>query len=140
MAALLKRQMVAQQVMQGAPKYAGITDFEKYKDFTSNNPNLSADFRPLNFDKLLQSGAVRVTNRGTDTGFDPNPASGFSLVSGYNDAVGEGTRSWKDNPNFYPTVKEMFSTRPKDIGVHKYLQIIQSAKDLGLTDEDIYAK
>ncbi len=140
MAAILKQQMIAEQALQGTPKYAAITDFEKYKKLTSNNKNLTADFRPLNFDKLLKSGAVRVTNRGTDSGFDPNPGSGFSLVSGYNDAVGEATREWTDNPNFYPVVKDMFTNRPKDIGVHKYLQIIQSAKDLGLTDEDIYAK
>jgi len=141
MAQMLKQQMVAQQTMaNGTPQYAAITDFEKYKPLTSNNPNLSADFRPLNFDKLMQSGAFRVTHRGLDNGYDPDPNAGFSLVSGYNDAVGEQTRGWKDNPSAYRVVKDMFTTRPTDIGAHKYLQIIQSAKDLGLTDADIYAK
>jgi len=117
-----------------------ITDLEKYKGLTSDNKKLSADFRPLNFDALLKSGAVRVTNRGLDDGkFDPNPASGFSLVSAYNDAVGEATRQWPANPQAYDVVRNMFMSRPEDIQAHKYLQILQSARDLGLKESDIFA-
>jgi hypothetical protein len=117
-----------------------ITDLEKYKGLTSDNKKLSADFRPLNFDALLKAGAVRVTNRGLDDGkFDPSPTSGFSLVSAYNDAVGEGTRQWPANPQAYDVVRDMFATRPEDIQAHKYLQILQSARDLGLKDKDIFA-
>ena len=117
-----------------------ITDLEKYKSLTSDNKKLSADFRPLNFDALLKSGAVRVTNRGLDDGkFDPSPTSGFSLVSAYNDASGEGTRQWPANPQAYDVVRDMFATRPEDIQAHKYLQILQSARDLGLKDKDIFA-
>ena len=116
-----------------------ITDFDKYKNLTSDNKKLSADFRPLNFDALLKAGAVRVTNRGLDDGkFDQNPASGFSLVSAYNDAVGEGTRQWPANPQAYGVVRDMFMNRPEDIQAHKYLQILQSARDLGLKDSDIF--
>ena len=83
-----------------------ITDFDKYKNLTSDNKKLNADFRPLNFDALLKAGAVRVTNRGLDDGkFDPSPKSGFSLVSAYNDAVGEGTREWPANPQAYGVVR-----------------------------------
>ena len=117
-----------------------ITDLDKYKGLTSDNKKLSADFRPLNFDALLKAGAVRVTNRGLDDGkFDPSPKSGFSLVSAYNDAVGEGTRQWPANPQAYDVVRDMFATRPEDIQAHKYLQILQSARDLGLKDKDIFA-
>ena len=117
-----------------------ITDLDKYKGLTSDNKKLSADFRPLNFDALLKAGAVRVTNRGLDDGkFDPSPTSGFSLVSAYNDAVGEGTRQWPANPQAYDVVRDMFMTRPEDIQAHKYLQILQSARDLGLKDSDIFA-
>ena len=117
-----------------------ITDLDKYKGLTSDNKKLSADFRPLNFDALLKAGAVRVTNRGLDDGkFDPSPTSGFSLVSAYNDAVGEGTRQWPANPQAYDVVRDMFATRPEDIQAHKYLQILQSARDLGLKDKDIFA-
>ena len=117
-----------------------ITDFDKYKNLTSNNKKLTADFRPLNFDALLKAGAFRVTNRGLDDGkFDKDPKSGFSIVSAYNDAVGEGTRQWPTNPQAYDVVRDMFATRPEDIQAHKYLQILQSARDLGLKDKDIFA-
>jgi len=115
-----------------------ITDFDKYAGLTSSNKDLVADYRPLNFDALLKSGALRVTHRGLDDKYDPDPMAGFSLVSGYNDAVGEQTRKWKDNPAMYSVVKDMLSTRPRDIGAHKYMQILQSARDMGLSDDMIF--
>jgi hypothetical protein len=122
-----------------APPYAAITDFKKYADFTSNNKKLSADFKPLNFDRLLESGAFRVTHQGLDDGYNPDPAAGFSLVSAYNDAMGERTRNWKDNPTALNVVRELMTQRPSDIGAHKYLQIVESARDLGLSDKDIFS-
>ena len=117
-----------------------ITDFEKYAELTSDNPNLTADYKPLNFDSLLKSGAVRVTHQGLDDGkYNPDPKAGFSLVSAYNDALGN-TPAWKDNPLAYPVVKNMFSKTPENIGAHKYLQIVKSAEDLGLKPEEIYAQ
>lgn len=115
-------------------------DFEKYKNLTSD-AKLAVDYRPLNFDKLLAAKAFRVTHQGSDAqNYNKDPKAGFSLVSAYNDAIGkgEGTNLWPDNPHFLPVVKEMMTTRPHDIGAHKYLQIIQSAKDMGLKDEDIF--
>ena len=120
--------------------YEAITDFDKYAAFTSDNDKLSADFKPLNFDKLLKLGAFRVTHQGLDDGFNPDPKAGFSLVSAYNDAVGDKTRNWKDNPFALDAVRGLLTERPADIGAHKYLQIVQSARDLGLTDKDIFAK
>jgi len=32
----------------------------------------------------------------------------------------------------------MFETRPTDIGAHKYLQIVQSARDLGIPESSIF--
>ena len=125
--------------MLAAP-YSAITDFGKYANLTSDNPNLQTDFRPLNFDELMRAGAFRVTHRGLDNGFDPDPTSGFSLVSAYNDAVGPQTRKWKDNPLAYDVVRELFTQRPSDIGAHKYMQIVQSARDLGLTDKQIFGR
>ena len=118
--------------------YEAITDFDKYAALTSNNKKLSADFKPLNFDKLLESGAFRVTHQGLDDGYNPDPKAGFSLVSAYNDAVGDKTRKWKDNPLAHTVVRELMTQRPSDIGAHKYLQIVESARDLGLTDKDIF--
>jgi hypothetical protein len=120
------------------PAYEKIKDLEKYAALVSGNKALKTEYRPLNFDNLLKVGAFRVTHRGLDDGYDPDPGSGFSIVSAYNDAVGEGTRKWKDNPKALDVVRDMFTKRPTDIGAHKYLQIIESAKDLGLKDEDIF--
>ena len=120
------------------PPYAAITDFDKYAALPSNNKDLTADFRPLNFDRLIKAGAFRVTHQGMDDTYNPDPKAGFSLVSAYNDAIGENTRNWKDNPLALDVVRGLMTERPSDIGAHKYLQIIQSAKDLGLTDKDIY--
>ena len=140
MAQLLKQQMVAAQIL-AQPKWAAITDLDKYKPLTGDNPNLKADYKPLNFDKLMEKGAVRVTHQGMDdTNYNPDPNAGFSLVSAYNDASGEGTRNWKDNPAAYKAAKNLFTNSPSSMAPHKYLQIIQSAKDMGLTDDEIYAK
>lgn len=118
-----------------------ITDFQKYANLTGNNPDLTADYKPLNFDALMKGGAFRVTHQGLDGGkYNPDPKAGFSLVSGYNDAVGGDTPQWINNPSAYPVVQNMFKNTPQDIGAHKYLQIIESAKDLGMTPEQIYAQ
>jgi hypothetical protein len=116
-----------------------ITDFEKYAQLTSDNPNLNVDYKPLNFDALLNAGALRVTHQGLDNGkYNLDPKAGFSLVSAYNDAVGENTKKWKNNPSAYPVVKNMLKENPENIGAHKYLQIIESAKDLNIPEENIY--
>ena len=125
-------------VQDRPPPYAAITDFDKYAALTGDNKDLTADFKPLNFDRLMKAGAFRVTHQGMDDTYNPDPKAGFSLVSAYNDAVGEQTRNWKDNPLALDVVRGLMTERPSDIGAHKYLQIIQSAKDLGLTDKDIY--
>ena len=123
------------------PMSNGLLDvnLSKYENLTSENKNLSADYKPLNFDSLLKSGALRVTHQANSDGsFNPDPKAGFSLVSAYNDVAGEQSKTWKDNPMAYDVVKDLFMNRPTDIGSHKYLQIIQSAKDLGLKDSDIF--
>ena len=122
------------------PPYSAITDLAKYANLTSDNPDIKVAYRPLNFDALLNAGAFRVTHRGLDKGYDPDPKSGFSLVSAYNDAVGPQTRGWKDNATALPIVREMMTQRPEDIGAHKYQQIVQSARDMGLTDDQIFGK
>ena len=120
------------------PPWQAITDLAKYAGLTSDNAKLSADFKPLNFDALLNAGAFRVTHQGLDNGYNPDPQAGFSLVSAYNDAAGQQTRGWKDNPLAYSVVRNMFANSPTDIGAHKYLQILQSARDLGIPEKDIF--
>ena len=132
--------VLASAPMQRTPlPYEAITDFDKYAALTSDNNKLSADFKPLNFDALLKSGAFRVTHQGLDDGYNPDPKAGFSLVSAFNDAVGDRTRGWKDNPQALDVVRGLMTEHPADIGAHKYLQIVESARDLGLTDKDIFA-
>jgi hypothetical protein len=114
-------------------------DMSKYADLTSNNQELKTKFNPLNFDKLLETGALRVTHQANEEGgYNPDPKAGFSLVSAYNDLAGSQSKSWKDNPEAYDIVKNMLVERPADIGAYKYLQIVQSARDLGLEDSDIF--
>ncbi len=114
-------------------------DLNKFKDLTSDNTNLKVDFKPLNFDALQKIGAFRVTHQGLDGGkFNPDPLAGFSLVSRYNDLAGESSKDWKDNPLAYDVVRSLFTANPEQIGAHKYLQIVESAKQLGLSDKDIF--
>jgi hypothetical protein len=115
-----------------------IRDLSKYEKLTSDNPNLKVDYQPLNFQALKDIGAFRVTHQGLDDGYNPDPKAGFSLVSAYNDAVGDQTRNWKENPSALPVVQKMFEKMPENIGAHKYMQIVQSARDLGLPDEHIF--
>jgi len=114
-------------------------DMSKYAGLTSDNQALKTEFNPLNFDRLMEAGALRVTHQATpEGGYNPDPKAGFSLVSAYNDLAGTQSKSWKDNPEAYDVVKNMLVERPADIGAHKYLQIVQSARDLGLKDSDIF--
>jgi hypothetical protein len=120
-----------------------VTDFEKYQNLTGDrDKELKVDFKPLNFDRLFKAGAFRVTHQGLDGDkYNPDPQAGFSLVSRYNDAVGQGggTAKWKDNPHAYDVVRRIFTEMPQNLAPHKYLQIIESARDLGLKDKDIFA-
>jgi len=115
-------------------------------EFTSDTAGTPVDFRPLNFDALRQANAVRVTNRANPDGTtDTDPNAGFSIVSGWNDAMAahgdpRSTVTWPDNPGAYGTVSDMFSNNPEWITPHKYRQILHSARELGMRDEDVYAQ
>ena len=114
-------------------------DLSKFEGLTSDNPDLKVDFMPLNFDALQKAGAFRVTHQGMDGGkFNPDPEAGFSLVSKYNDLAGDSSVKWKDNPMAYDVVRGLFMNSPENIGAHKYLQIVESAKQLGLKESDIF--
>jgi hypothetical protein len=119
----------------------GLLDLNKYEALTANNKNLQVDYVPLNFEALLKSGALRVTHQGLQDGsYNQDPKAGFSLVSAYNDVAGDQSKQWKNNPLAYETVKNMLMESPQNIGPYKYMQIIQSARDLGLSDKDIFLR
>jgi len=116
-------------------------DLTKFEGLNSNNKNLSVSSLPLNFDALQKVGAFRVTHQGLEGDkYNPDPTAGFSLVSKYNDLIGgdKGTVNWKDNPQAYDVVRNMFMQTPENIGAHKYMQIVESARQLGLKDSDIF--
>lgn len=119
-----------------------VTDFEKYQNLTGDkDKELKVEYKPLNFEQLLKAGAFRVTHQGLDgERYNEDPKAGFSVVSRYNDAVGQGsgTAKWKDNPHAYDVVRRIFTEMPQNLAPHKYLQIVESARDLGLGDSDIF--
>jgi hypothetical protein len=119
----------------------GLLDLAKYEALNADNKNLQVDYAPLNFEALIKSGALRVTHQGLPDGsYNPDPEAGFSLVSAYNDIAGGQSKQWKNNPLAYEVVKNMLMESPQNIGPYKYLQIIQSARDLGLSDKDIFLR
>jgi hypothetical protein len=119
-----------------------VIDFEKYQNLTGDrDKELKVDYKPLNFEQLFKAGAFRVTHQGLDgERYNEDPKAGFSVVSRYNDAVGQGggTAKWKDNPLAYDAVRRIFTEMPQNLAPHKYLQIVESARDLGLGDSDIF--
>lgn len=125
-----------------APPKRDVVDFEKYRTLTGDrDKEIKVDFKPLNFDRLFEAGAFRVTHQGLEgEKYNPDPKAGFSIVSRYNDAIGQGggTNKWADNPMAYGVVRRMFTEMPQNITPHKYLQIVESARDLGLSDSDIF--
>ena len=116
----------------------------KYSKYTGDNDaNLNPNYKPLNFDSLMSNGAFRVTHQGLDNGkYNPDPKVGFSLVSAYNDEIGKGsgTNLWKNNPEMYGVVRNMFANNPEYIGPHKYMQIVESARDMGIPENQIFAQ
>ena len=100
----------------------------------------STEYHPLNFKKLLDSGAVRITHRGnSDGGYSQNPEDGFSVVTGWNADNGTSTQTWPDNPGAYGVAEKVFRDNPSSLLDYKYKQIMDSARKRGLKDEDIFA-
>ncbi len=97
-------------------------------------------YRPLNFDRLLKSGAIRVTQpgNGRDGGFiDTSDPEDWSLVTKYNDMHG-ATQGWPDKAASYDSARSAIN-QPGPMYDGKYNQILWSAQNLGLKDEDIFA-
>jgi hypothetical protein len=115
-------------------------DEKKYAFYVGENDDkLKPNYKPLNYDELFNNGAFRVTHIGLGKNeYNPNPKAGFSLVSAANDALGETTKTWKNNPEAYDVVKKVFAKNPEYIGPHKYMQIVESARDLGIPEDKIF--
>lgn len=113
-----------------------VFDENKYNQYVAG-ANLDVDFRPLNFDRLVERGAARITMRGNDTGeASSDPKEGFSIVSAWNDS--KGTSRWKTNPEAQAVGKKIFEQSPQSLGAYKYKQIVESARDMGISDDEIF--
>ena len=92
-------------------------------------------YQPMDFRKLLDAGAIRITQpSGTDE-------EGFSLVSKWNDRLDDSaTRKWADKPEIYKTALNAFKENNDFLYDGKYRQILWSAKELGLKPQDVFMK
>lgn len=93
----------------------------------------SMNYRPLNVQRLIDAGAIRVT----DPSGDPS-GEGWSLVSRWND-VGPGsvTPRWANRPDAYSSAIDALN-QPGPLYDGKYRQILWSAREAGLKPSDVF--
>ena len=115
---------------------SGITDHEMFS-YTGKPNNLAR--RPLNIRNLIKSGAMRVTEPGNGTGgYEKTPDDGgFSVVSRYNDEIGNASSNWPDKPSQYGVAEAQLNS-PDALYDGKYRQMMWSADRLGMSDNDLY--
>lgn len=113
-----------------------LDDEDRYGSITWDIERLPLDYR-----KLLEGGAIRITQPGTVMGSpagDSDPNS-YSLVTAKNDQPSDSyTRGWGDKPESYETaIRDLESLPlkgPDGLYDGKYRQILWSAQEKGLTD------
>lgn len=102
--------------------------------------------RSLNVEELMKQRAMRITYAGDGKGgFDPDEAAdSFAVVSDMNDKQPGGvTTSWPDKPSSYELASKMINGQQQGkpfLNDEKYHQIVGSAKNLGLSEEQIFLK
>lgn len=124
------------RLTQGLPaEYIDATTFEEAR-------------RPLNLRNLIQSGALRITYAGNGKGGFTNtqdPES-FSIITKMNEESGPRNlfAKFPDKPQSYPVAERMFNQSAPNLGRYrllddgKYRQIVESARMLGMSDEQIF--
>lgn len=101
------------------------------QDFSDLNQRLQ--YRPLNVKRLIESGAIRIT----DPAGDPS-GEGWSLVTGWNDKYPESsTPKWADRPGAYASAMQALN-QPGPLYDGKYRQVLWSAMRAGLRPEDVF--
>jgi hypothetical protein len=89
--------------------------------------------RPLNVRRLIDAGAMRITDPAGDAS-----GEGFSVVSRWNDVFPESaTPRWANRPDAYSSAIEVLS-QPNSLHNGKYRQILQSARELGLSPDEVF--
>lgn len=101
-------------------------------------------YQPLNWDRLIKSGAIRITQPGSGTGPEPTITPDpelWSLVSLQNDrAKNSYTTKWPDKPESVETALKTLSGADNMLYDGKYRQILWSAKQLGLSPQEVFMK
>jgi len=104
--------------------------------------------RPLNLRNLIGSRAVRITYPGDGSGDfvkDEDP-SHFSIVTYMNEHGKDGSvfKKWPNKPNSVALAESIINQSKPNLGEQgllgdeKYLQILESAKKLGLDEKQIF--
>lgn len=101
----------------------------------------SMNYRPLNVQRLIDAGAIRITQPGSGTGPQPletNDPNQWSLVTAYNDRPSDSyTRNWATRPESYASAIEAVN-QPGLLYDGKYRQILWSAREAGLKPSDVF--
>jgi hypothetical protein len=101
-------------------------------------------YQPLNFKKLIDAGAIRITQPGSGTGPEPTVTDDpnlWSLVSLHNDrAKNSYTPKWPTKPEAVDTALSELQKNNDFLYDGKYRQILWSARELGLKPEDVFLK
>ena len=116
-------------------------DYTRYQFANRPEVDFPADtMRPLNIRSLMDLGALRLTYPGTGKpgGANTDDEENFSLVSYFNDLAGEGTRGWPTHRRAREFADMLQQNQQPFLYAGKYNQIIDSARRLGMRDEDIF--
>jgi hypothetical protein len=90
-------------------------------------------YRPLNVKRLIDAGAIRVTDPSGDAS-----DKGWSLVTSWNDRYpGSSTPKWADRPSAYASAMQALN-QPGPLYDGKYRQVLWSAMQAGLRPEDVF--
>lgn len=101
-------------------------------------------YQPLNIQKLIDAGAIRITQPGSGTGPEPlitNDPNQWSLVSLHNDRAKDSyTAKWPTKPEAVENALSALQKNNDFLYDGKYRQILWSARELGLKPQDVFMK
>ena len=101
-------------------------------------------YQPLNIQKLIDVGAIRITQPGSGTGPEPeisNDPQKWSLVSLYNDRAKDSyTPKWPTKPEAVDSALSALQKNNDFLYDGKYRQILWSARELGMKPQDVFMK
>jgi hypothetical protein len=114
---------------------------EDMPDTAFNDLQQTMTYRPLNARRLIDAGAIRITQPGSGVGphaIDTPDPERYSLVTRHNDRSPDSyTRAWSNKPESYESAIEAIN-QPGLLYDGKYRQILQSARELGLSPDEVF--